>query len=95
VSIGPTAELWGFNSARPVIVPAADSIKALLWLVDYRKLKLNARDTMVVFAAPGMRRDLGVIAAGYAVDRAVAILKTKGLQENFELELIEPRSAGE
>lgn len=82
VSIGPITELWGFNSERAVTVPPEDSIKALLWLVDYRKLKMNARDTTVAFAAPGMRLDLGGIAAGYAVDRAVALLKAQGLQ-NF------------
>ncbi len=82
VSIGPITELWGFSSEREVVVPAADSVKALLWLVDYRKLRLNAKDTTVAFAAPGMRLDLGGVGAGYAVDRAVALLKAKGLK-NF------------
>ncbi|NUO81631.1 FAD:protein FMN transferase [candidate division KSB1 bacterium] len=82
VSIGPISELWGFSSEREVVVPAADSIKALLWLVDYRKLRLNAKDTTVAFTAPGMRLDLGGAGAGYAVDRAVALLKAKGLK-NF------------
>jgi FAD:protein FMN transferase len=44
----------------------------------YEKLILDAKNQTVRFAAEGLRLDLGGIGKGYAVDKAVEIMKRKG-----------------
>jgi FAD:protein FMN transferase len=44
----------------------------------YEKLILDAKNQTVRFAAEGMQLDLGGIAKGYAIDKAVEIMKRKG-----------------
>ncbi|NPU90668.1 MAG: FAD:protein FMN transferase [Gammaproteobacteria bacterium] len=44
-------------------------------LINYKALQLDAKKHTVFFPHPGMRIDLGGIAKGYAVDKAIAILQ--------------------
>ena len=44
----------------------------------YEKLVLDAENQTVRFAAEGMQLDLGGIGKGYAIDKAVEIMKRKG-----------------
>lgn len=84
ITIGPISSLWGFSSDHPVALPSPDSIKALLPLINYKKISLNESDTTVALLEKGMLLDLGGVAKGYAVDRAVMILKQNGV-DNFLL----------
>ncbi len=79
VTIGPVTALWGFNSDAPIAVPDVALLDSVSRLVNFRKLILNERDTTVFFARPGMRLDLGGIAKGYAIDRAVQVLRNRGV----------------
>jgi thiamine biosynthesis lipoprotein ApbE len=45
-----------------------------------RHLHLDARWSTIRFGRPGMRLDLGAAATGYAIDAAVAILRSRGVQ---------------
>jgi thiamine biosynthesis lipoprotein len=47
--------------------------------VGYKKLKLEAETRNVRFDVEGMRLDLGGIAKGYAIDRAVEAMKNNGV----------------
>ncbi|WP_066960390.1 FAD:protein FMN transferase [Microbulbifer sp. Q7] len=51
----------------------------LLPAVNYRHLQLNPKQNTLAFADPRTKIDLGGIAKGYAVDRAVAILQRYGV----------------
>jgi thiamine biosynthesis lipoprotein len=82
ISLGPIAELWGFSGNQQIIVPEHDRIVALLPLVDYQKITIAEKDTIVALAREGMKLDLGSIAKGYAIDRAAAVLKQMGVK-NF------------
>ena len=82
VTIGPVSALWGFSDDRPVTVPDAAVLDSLRHLVDYHHMLLNDRDTTVFLTRPGMQLDLGGVAKGYAIDRAVAVLRAEGLR-NF------------
>lgn len=53
--------------------------KAATELIDYRHLVLDSEARSIAFDKPGMRIDLGGIAKGYAVDRAVALLQAAGV----------------
>lgn len=82
ITIGPVEELWGFNLDRAPGLPADTEIKKLLPLVNYQRLVLNAKDTTANLPVKGMKLDLGGVAKGYAIDRAVKILRQYDVQ-NF------------
>lgn len=73
ISVGPLVKLWniGTDQAR---VPSKAEIAAALPLVDYRNVELDAANSTVRLALPGMRLDLGAIAKGYAADETAKIL---------------------
>jgi thiamine biosynthesis lipoprotein len=51
-----------------------------LSLVDYRKVLVDEDRSTVKLAAPGMQMDVSGIAKGYAVDRAIRVLKNAGIR---------------
>ena len=55
-------------------------IAAALQRIGYRRLELNAADRTIRFEQAGMEIDLGAVAKGYAVDQAVEILRSRGIQ---------------
>jgi FAD:protein FMN transferase len=74
-------DLWKFGDAAEANprLPDPKIVAARKKLVDYRKVKIDpAAHTVTV--GKGMKIDLGGIAKGYAVDRAVAVLKAGGLR---------------
>ena len=60
--------------------PTEKQAQALLPAVNFQRIKLNPKAATIAFDHPDVRIDLGGIAKGYAVDRAIAILR------NFEVE---------
>jgi thiamine biosynthesis lipoprotein len=75
LSIGPLTSLWNFGQGH---LPSKDEIAPKLLLVDYRDVILNEGGG-VRFGGAGMAIDLGGIAKGYAVDRAIEVLKANGI----------------
>jgi thiamine biosynthesis lipoprotein len=74
VTVGPLVRLWDFMAESPS-VPEPDKIRSLLPLVDYRLVQI--RGDSIYLPRKGMRLDLGAIAKGYAVDKALeAMLKS-------------------
>ncbi len=65
---------------RKGIAPDKEAIAEALPLINYRLINLDAQDSTVAFERPGMRVDLGGIAKGYAVDRGIAILSSRGIE---------------
>lgn len=80
ITIGPLSALWGFSDDRPVRVPDPDTLAARRALVDYHDLILDPADTTAFLRRPGMMLDLGGVAKGYAIDRAVAVLRAEGMK---------------
>jgi FAD:protein FMN transferase len=78
VTVGPLMRAWGFFRGEGRM-PSAAELAAARGLVGYRHLILNDRDGTVQFRRPGVELDLGGIAKGYAVDRAVEVLKRHGV----------------
>lgn len=83
VTIGPVTKLWDFKQEPPYKLPAKDRLEAALSLVDYKRIKIESRtagdDRWQGALEPGMKLDLGGIAKGYAVDRAIEVLLKKGI----------------
>ena len=79
ISVGPLVELWK-ESLEQGYVPANAEIHKILPLVDYRNIEIDSRKNLVKFKKKGMKIDLGGIAKGYAVDRAIKVLRKKGVK---------------
>lgn len=73
--------LWKFDEDLEVKVPTRAEIEARLPLIDYRKIIADPRKKTVFLEKKGMAIGLGGIAKGYAVDRAVAILRRAGFND--------------
>lgn len=76
MSLGRLKALWGLESERPQ-VPDAAALREALVGVGPRSLVIEGR--LARKAVPQLRHDLGGVAKGYAVDRAVAILRQRGV----------------
>lgn len=75
----PLLKLYGLRDNHPRI-PNATSLEKTLALVDYRQIDVNSAGNRIGLARQGAAADLGGIAVGYAVDRAVAVLKAHGIE---------------
>jgi thiamine biosynthesis lipoprotein len=73
-TVGPLVRAWGFFSPRPA-VPSAPEIAAARLKSGFDKVILNDKGRTVFYAVAGMEIDPGGIGKGYAVDRAVGVLK--------------------
>jgi thiamine biosynthesis lipoprotein len=69
--------LWNFDIGLKELPLKA--IKKNLRLVNYRRIILDAEESSVYLANAGMRIGFGGIGKGYAADRAVALLKSRGV----------------
>lgn len=79
ITVGPLMKVWGFYRGTGRL-PAREEVAAAVAKVGYRKIMLDAENQTVQFTEPGVELDPGGIGKGYAVDRAVAILKDNGIQ---------------
>ncbi|MGA2076049.1 MAG: FAD:protein FMN transferase [Terriglobia bacterium] len=78
ITVGPLMKSWGFFRGRGRL-PTPAEINEVLKRVGYRHLKLDAERRTIRFDESGVEIDLGGIAKGYAVDRAVEILRSNGI----------------
>ncbi|RJQ50330.1 MAG: FAD:protein FMN transferase [Nitrospiraceae bacterium] len=80
-TIAPVLKLWKF-SGRPAnpSIPSADAIDKARKLVDYKKIKTDGAASEIYLQEKGMELDLGGIAKGYAADKAVEVIKAKGIK---------------
>jgi thiamine biosynthesis lipoprotein len=77
ITIAPLAELWR-TAAESNSVPTEQDLADARSKVGYEKLVLDANEMTVRFAVEGMKLDLGGIAKGYAIDRAVEAMHSGG-----------------
>ncbi len=77
VTVGPLVELFR-KAKNKQVLPGPDEIADARSKVGFEKLKLDGRNMTVQFTVEGMRLDLGGIAKGYAVDKAVETMQSHG-----------------
>ncbi len=70
-------DLWRFHRAQQQL-PSSAAITKKLPLVNYKQLVINPTKQTAYLTKPDMKVGLGGIAKGYAVDRAVKIIKDAG-----------------
>lgn len=78
ITIRPLADLWGFI-LKEYRLPNVGELRSVLPHVDFRLVQLDSRDCTVRFLSPGVSLDLGGIAKGHAVDRAIERLQAMGI----------------
>jgi thiamine biosynthesis lipoprotein len=79
VTAGPYVNLWR-RARRLHELPKAEKLAEARRAVGYKNVRLDQRARAVELLAPNMRLDLGGIAKGYAVDQALAVLRTRGIK---------------
>ena len=78
VTFAPLGALWDF---RRKVVPGSKAIDEARKRVDYRKLRLDADAQTAFLTRSGMSIGLGGIAKGYAIDRAVQVIRGHGIDD--------------
>ena len=79
ITVGSLVKAWGFYNGTPSI----PNPLALWWAKrnsGYQHLRLNRSASTVRFLRSGLQLDPGAIGKGYAVDRAVAVLREYGIE---------------
>lgn len=65
---------------RQHVRPSAQAIESALPAVSYRHVQVDGERSTIRFDRAGVRIDLGGIAKGHAVDRAIELLRTRGIR---------------
>ena len=81
VTFGALSDVWKFDHDQDDRIPTRAEIAARLPLVDYRAIALDEAAGTAELKRAGVRVHLGGVGKGYAVDRAVAILRSRGLTD--------------
>ncbi len=79
VTVGPLMRAWGFFRGEGRY-PTDRELRRARESVGSEKVNLDPAARTVRFAAPGVELDLGAIGKGYAVDRAVKVLREAGVK---------------
>ncbi len=78
VTIAPVSLLWK-KAIKNKELPKEEEIKGLLSLVGCDSIYLDEKTSTITLLKPGAKIDLGSIAKGFAVGRAVRLLKDAGI----------------
>ncbi len=79
VTVGPLLKTWGFFRGEGRM-PKASELAEARSKVGWRHVILDGKEKTIRFDHAGVELDLGGIAKGYAVDKAVAVLRQQGVQ---------------
>jgi thiamine biosynthesis lipoprotein len=79
ITFGALSGLWQFDEEPIARVPNLEAVQARLPLVAYEDLEVDETAGTARLRRPGMSVNLGGIGKGYAVDRAVEILRARSL----------------
>lgn len=80
VTMKPLLNLWNFSGRKDPVtgIPDSNQVTGALETVGYRLLYIS--NNVLYKKKPGLGLDLGGAAKGYAVDRAVSVLKKYGIR---------------
>lgn len=77
ITVGPLVDLFRLEK-KTGVAPSEELIDDAKSKVGYEKLILDDSNMTVQFAVKGMRLDLGGIAKGYAIDKAIEVMQQFG-----------------
>jgi FAD:protein FMN transferase len=77
ITVKPLIDLWGFYRVEQAALPPQEKIEAVINLIGNAHMALDVPAQQVILDSE-TALDLGGIAKGYAVDRALAVLRARG-----------------
>jgi thiamine biosynthesis lipoprotein len=81
ITFGALTDIWRFDHDQDNVVPEHDLIEARLKRIDYTAVEIDATAGTAFINRPGVKVHLGGIGKGYAVDRAIALLRGQGFRD--------------
>ena len=78
ITIGPLVRCWGFMGGTGRL-PSAEELAQARAIVGMDLVHLDPKGFTVQFAREGVTLDLGAIGKGYAIDRAIEVLRDAGI----------------
>jgi FAD:protein FMN transferase len=81
ITVGAYRGLWKFDEDKDGTLPDPKDVAARRKLTGWRDVVVDAKKKTVKLRRKGMAITLGGIAKGYAVDRAVALLRGRGVND--------------
>ena len=82
ITFGALSDAWKFDHDQDNRIPSRRRNRhARLPRVDYQAVRVDEAARTITIARAGVRIHLGGIGKGYAVDRAIAILRERGLRD--------------
>lgn len=79
ITVGSFWGVWKFDEDNDGTIPGKEAVEERRKLVNYKDIVIDAKKKTVRLKRKGQQITLGGIAKGYAVDRAVKILRDAGL----------------
>ncbi len=79
ITFASMGKLWSFDENVSTVVPKKSDVEEARKRIDYRKVKIDKANETVALEGKDTQINLGGIAKGYAIDRAAAILRARGL----------------
>jgi thiamine biosynthesis lipoprotein len=74
ITVEPLVQLWDFDGEKEII-PGINTLRKTASLVNYKNIEI--KDHTVRLKKRGMAINVGGLAKGYAVDRAISVLRGK------------------
>ena len=78
-TVGPLMRAWGFFK-RAGRIPAPEDLRHARSITGWAHLRFDPEASTLAYDSPGVELDFGAIAKGYAVDRAIGVLRDRGVQ---------------
>ena len=78
ITVQPVLDLYTYSFTELKRPPTDEEIKSAVKEIGYKNIVING--TSIEFTKPNMKITLGGIAKGYAVEKAINILKQKGIK---------------
>lgn len=81
-TVGALAGAWGYSGEKGY-VPSKEEVERLLPLVDYTAVKVDEKDGTVMLGKEGMVINLGGVAKGFIVKKAIGVLTSHGMRRGI------------
>ena len=78
ITVLPLISMWK-SASKSGKIPSDSEVEECMKLVGSGKINIDEKNQKIYFPKRGMKIDFGGIAKGYAVDRAVKLLKQNGI----------------
>jgi FAD:protein FMN transferase len=78
ITVGPLMHAWGFADRKPQM-PERDILESARRVVGMHNVELSEENCSIRFKRPAVQLDLGGYGKGYAIERAIGILRENGI----------------